>query len=583
MSKLNTNSPATNKTPATQEQGKPKRAKKSHFTLDAFATSTTTLTKRTQHRNISDDLFLISPDWTASASHASVSKWHTHMMSLNRQQQFTLDFQKYIPPLLEAHTTTAFSAAFDNLLNDGLYNLNKLSVGTRAKARSRILELVTCLWSDGLLMFPAKRHPLLAQANLTHEVWGFTASTAVKKVLDDIRDASSYDNEKSNRNRFIFMTQLLLPASSPSDIGDIDPKTHQVNLETSKGQVCSPKVIAGVLLLQKEAYPKEASFRPIQFGVKSKSDKSSREDKEFLWATVKDGGMEQWRKMGAEYLLSIPRGWDFHITGINSWFDYLLEHPELSKDPLKFLDRSNQTTYSDFKSMETNPADKRLVLVHDFLQHILLAHCSAPDDFGNPQVLPRFKNPIRRPIRKGANATETHREPMPTRFVNLCMEILTEKDYAWPKSLSKDDQFKWRNPATQKLENRWSPIRTWFLILKLLLPSRTFQLRMLDSGESDTETYHPNQGGWIKNTGKLQVASGKKRDQKGVFRKYQRKDGSYGSLLYFNTNKTADIDVDPEKMGYLMPWENQEAIKYLLMARDWQAEFNPISKPSALF
>ena len=142
---------------------------------------------------------------------------------------------------------------------------------------------------------------------------------------------------------------------------------------------------------------------------------------------------------------------------------------------------------------------KRLVLVHDFLQFILLKHCSAVDDVGIPHVLPNFKNPIVRPIRKNANKTETHREPMPTRFVNLCLSILTENNFSWAKSTFPSDTVKWKNTETGLFEDAWSPIRSWFLVLKLLLPARNHQIRMLDSGEGDALCYRPNLGGWVLN------------------------------------------------------------------------------------
>ncbi|MCV5604413.1 integrase family protein, partial [Escherichia coli] len=47
-----------------------------------------------------------------------------------------------------------------------------------------------------------------------------------------------------------------------------------------------------------------------------------------------------------------------------------------------------------------------------------------------------------------------------------------------------------------KVTELWSPVRAVALYLKLELPLRTYQVRMLDSGEADTWRYeHVIQGG----------------------------------------------------------------------------------------
>ncbi|MBF4332699.1 hypothetical protein EAY29_20925, partial [Vibrio anguillarum] len=62
----------------------------------------------------------------------------------------------------------------------------------------------------------------------------------------------------------------------------------------------------------------------------------------------------------------------------------------------------------------------------------------------------------------------------------------------------------------------WSPVRAMALYLKLQLPLRTFQVRMLDSGEADTWRYESGQ--WIKNDVNDFVEGSEKRPwQKGVF------------------------------------------------------------------
>ena len=60
----------------------------------------------------------------------------------------------------------------------------------------------------------------------------------------------------------------------------------------------------------------------------------------------------------------------------------------------------------------------------------------------------------------------------------------------------------------EKILEMWSPVRWMALFVKLILPLRTFQVRMLDSGEADTWRYEKSK--WIPNTNKLTEESERK-------------------------------------------------------------------------
>ena len=217
-------------------------------------------------------------------------------------------------------------------------------------------------------------------------------------------------------------------------------------------------------------------------------------------------------------------------------------------------------------------------VVHEFLDEVLHKTCSMADDNEMPVLMPGFAVPLPRPVYKGVNKGETHRETMPTRLIRQAMAILTENDFAWPRSVGKvSDSFRWRNPETGKFETVWSPVRTYALIIKLLLPARTHQVRYLDSGEGDTLRYEAD-GRWVPNIG-LHQPQGSVPVERGVFRKYRRKDGSDGAVFYFNTNKTADIDSIAK--GYVMPWEKADALRIFVATRDWQERFNLVAGPTA--
>ena len=55
----------------------------------------------------------------------------------------------------------------------------------------------------------------------------------------------------------------------------------------------------------------------------------------------------------------------------------------------------------------------------------------------------------------------------------------------------------------------WSPVRAVALLIKLILPLRTHQIRLLDSGEADTWRYE--KGKWRLNCGSLAQGNEKSR------------------------------------------------------------------------
>lgn len=67
----------------------------------------------------------------------------------------------------------------------------------------------------------------------------------------------------------------------------------------------------------------------------------------------------------------------------------------------------------------------------------------------------------------------------------------------------KDQDCVWRSKKITRNNKRitiyqiWSPVTSMVLFIKLHLPLRTYQVRMLDSGEADTLRYE--NGNWIKN------------------------------------------------------------------------------------
>lgn len=177
--------------------------------------------------------------------------------------------------------------------------------------------------------------------------------------------------------------------------------------------------------------------------------------------------------------------------------------------------------------------------------------------------------------------SESSKPSPPLWMILKLKEILTENDFAWPKSLS--DQYN-ANIIDDDGNPVWIPVITYLFLIMLEIPLRKIQVLRLDSGEGDQWKYDANSDTWIKND--HQLASywkriGKKVHNRGVFRR-KVVNGILAPqfALYINSNKTADKKVGfGEKSGYEIPWKNPNVIKYIDELRKWQEQYNPVTAP----
>ena len=275
----------------------------------------------------------------------------------------------------------------------------------------------------------------------------------------------------------------------------------------------------------------------------------------------------------------------------------------------------------------------------EFIDFVIEKVFSEEDDRGN--LVPLVQNPLSK-IKSQQNATETVRNPLPYCYIQDLRQILcplpdkTEltvieqnikdgetsfpayhyrhfKHWTWaqqqsgqtnigrgdgdwfevePELIDKSDpDCVWRTKEVTRhikgegnkkitVHQIWSPVKAMVIFMKLHLPLRTYQVRMLDSGEADTWRYEKGQ--WVANT-KHDFALGNEKRPfgKGIFRRiHDTMTGLYSTGLYINTNKTADQNKDELERGYIIPWQNEEVLYWLEKLRNWQEKYNPIAKPT---
>ena len=371
--------------------------------------------------------------------------------------------------------------------------------------------------------------------------------------------------------------------------------------------------------------------------IKGKKNDGRSSDLTFSWMITTLGPeWQQWQELAAKWMAEQTSAVTSKLKALSGFFDgYLLEFASYAVElPLFF--KGHQGHYCSVEELEAHlkqtVKDSSVIQTSvnqtcDFIDFVIKTVFSEENDLGNP--IPLVKNPFNK-IKRQSSATETVRDPLPYRYIEDLRNIICPlpnqaeltvikqnlkageqlrpsykyrhfKDWVWAhQQIVKGDWFEvdpslidksdpdcvWRckdvvrNKTTITIYHIWSPVTAMVIFMKLHLPLRTYQVRMLDSGEADTWRYE--QGHWVLNTQHEFALGNEKRPfGKGVFRRiYDTMTGLYATGLYINTNKTADQNKHELERGYIIPWQNEEVLYWLEKLRNWQEKYNPISKPT---
>ena len=348
-----------------------------------------------------------------------------------------------------------------------------------------------------------------------------------------------------------------------------------------------------------------------------------RVDFTFSHVREHDPRMGDWCDLAAEWMQAQKRGLSYRRYGIDKLLDLYIRQHDLPRNPTQFLQRDADlpdyvSVYLEGKtrgSITLSREDTKVVnCAYEFIGWVLTQKLATEDENGNRYVPPELHNPIPQLDQKGmAKDNETVRSPLSIRYIEEVRKLLCEgptfRDWTWahqamgggtrggdwflvdPSVVNPDDpDCVWRQREATRTEREdkglpevvtelWSPVRAVALYLKLELPLRTFQVRMLDSGEADTWRYeHGPQGGvFVPNESPLAQGSDTRPYQRGVFHRTQ---GEAGADLYINTNKTADLNKDENDRGYVIPWAHEAALYWLARLRNWQERYNVITEPT---
>ena len=370
--------------------------------------------------------------------------------------------------------------------------------------------------------------------------------------------------------------------------------------------------------LRKKAITRELDSR--QLGTSTTSD--------FKWLLEYDKELEQWREFAEKWIKTKTRNTHVSLSALSTFFKkYVIpKQNNIPKTVADFLlsGYSAPNFYEIcFASLKKGVLYANIVL--EFIDWILLENFSDEDDFGTKITPPEFRNPLKKYVPDESNKSklsQSDKNVLPYKFIKdlrliLCPDNATSfKDWTWAHEATdsktgrggswfivdesiidkNDPDCVYRTRETSKYKRKtkgapdvvyelWSPVASVALLIKLLLPLRTYQTRMLDSGEMDTEKYvqetRTEPGQWIKNDSPLSQGNENYPFTKGVLRKFKNTESNIDMTGFFiNTNKTADINKDEDKKGYEIPWQNEEVQYWLAKLRDWQQKYNPVDKPT---
>jgi hypothetical protein len=562
---------------------------------DLFTRVVSPLTNREIIINLSQDKYLISPTWQRDKMELAINEWLHYVAELISAYKPRLSVRNAAQAIIGSDTREEFGLRLDDMLHELWDNRDRSAAGE--KSMGKVAHLLRLFWSLNCIAWPTYRWSGVLRAQNSSDALGWG------EQLSFVRSVEAAIPPHKVHNRFRLMVFALLSMNNLKEGGDLAPSVLDIaNYRENPMWKGVLKSWCGYLNTK---YKPSKYITYLDFGAKRMYRINSREDENFAWAIEKSKDMRLWINEASEFVNIQKSNKGGTISHINKFFDYLVATPDTTRNPVEYIGNTYPKELRfDINQLNISTDSKNAIhnKLSEFIDFVLHRHCMEPDDTGHLYLRPGFFNPHQKIPLKKQNNGETHRQVMPTRLLRAAFNILMEdivrdvdgnplidanghvvrEEFAWAKRAMRQvigfgDYFSYIDPVTLVQTKMWSPVRMAVLLLKLLLPARTFQIRFQESDERDTEILGPD--GWIPNNHQLTPQYSATRSEiveRGALRKFTRRDGSIGTHIFFNTNKTGDIGVEPSKRGYVMPWERKEAIDVYRYMSEWQRKFNPV-------
>jgi hypothetical protein len=351
--------------------------------------------------------------------------------------------------------------------------------------------------------------------------------------------------------------------------------------------------------------------------------KNKTYDKKLMWVVEGRPELEEWRSYAEAWLDAETTSVGTRLNALCRFFDRYIIGQNLPSSPAFLLARKSLVPdfYATSCVTDRRPANEQAPRtfitnnrVSEFIDWVLVTHFSHDDDDGCSVVSPAFRNPIPRRTHSGGwvNKESVH-APLPFGLIEDMRLMLAQgptfRDWKWAQAALENDReitsrgggdwfavnerdidrddpdcvWRLRTYSEGHFEYQmWSPVRWVALLMKLQIPLRMLQVRLLDSGEADTWRY--GEGVWEANKHVLAKRKTKHTVAQGVFRRIDHvKDVTAPVILYVNTNKTADQKRSGPAKGYEVAWPcngpiHQNPFYWTERLRNWQEKYNPITR-----
>lgn len=522
--------------------------------------------------NPSIDQFWISDAYDPSVVRRAFDAWNDYQKFVERPgTSMSTVGRALIHKVYSAETREEFKSALDDIA----LSFRRSKVGAD---KGRLSEYLLELWREGLIAWPRDPSTVIGVVRLGGLAWidSDRCMPHIKAILDDFKahdDPVSATN-KTPLNRYRGLIEVLISTQGIQEVGDLSPEVYRCCLEGRKVNTNTNRSLPRLILAAMDrAYGQTAVSWTVTDYVGWIRPVSKKQDVRFEWVVKREPEMEAWRAAAEEWFAQRQRSRNAALSALTGFLGHLLDDVRLPREPIEYV-RGVTWADSDIKPFKAT-LERNNRNAHQFLEWIIATQCVEEGDDGHPYVLPGFRNPITIPSEKRQNLPETYREAMPTKYVTLLKEILTADDAAVPKVLGRSklgwkggDWFNWYDEDLACYVEVWSPVRNAAILLKLETPLRTFQVRMLNSGEADHSRFNIASGRWEEN---LHELAGEADPPRGVIRR--RRDDL---CLYINTNKTADVSRGGHERGYEIPWNHEPVVRLLDDLRRWQERYNPV-------
>jgi len=335
-------------------------------------------------------------------------------------------------------------------------------------------------------------------------------------------------------------------------------------------------------------YPSETGYlTPVK--VRRTSNTSIQTGKTIDFVDNPPAEFSGWAEIFENYKLVVRfRSAKMPNTAYRMFGSWLEQYPvEVFRDPKHFLSTSRFSPsfieYVEALEGEAIGDAKRseVSFLINMVDHFIEENMIVIEDdertiLGQPIVTSTERKKFTR-ARSSSSRSEASSNPMPLRWVREVQDILTENDWAWPKS--QGSQWVKLNLDGEP-RDVWNPVCAYLIYSMTELPWRKIQFKSLDSGEGDSEKYDFAGDCWTPNSGPIagywDRSPSAHRKMRGVLNRQGE-----GFCFYVNTNKTGDRKHGHgELSGYYVPWKYSPMIRLFSELRDWQEKYNPLSSPT---